>query len=299
MNNKLPDTDEELRQLLERVDRQLTNEGFPIPSRPLHALRVISAEFNTPLPITPPFPSANDELRENWPFSQRVYEWYDERYGNRLKVNFGPGRMVFLIRGDPWVFRFPRIYGSVLLTASRDFNSQKIRTDGQPALFNVLDSIQDFPRGLRASLADDELSDIYNHFLLGFFVFSYLEEIASNNLINSALADIAASVNHIMDHDPNYGLSKWSSLQAAEKLIKAIISAFGGKYSRTHDLSKLVRDAENSGISLSINNDLLDRLHCVSDIRYGQAHASFAEAISAHHAVFELAKILHEKLKPA
>ncbi len=287
----LPNADDQINDLLDRVDKSLAAKGVPISARPMQALGEISAQFNVSLPISPPLPGMRHPVFDNWTFSEKVLQWYDGRYGDRLKVEFGPGRIAFLLRGDPWVFRFPRIFGKVVFFAIRAPRSQqtnRFSMDGTPVGHNIVDSIEALPEGFRSSLTDTELNLIENRFMLGFTALMLLEELApKNELATLAKSEIAASVDHIMGHQPELSLSKWASLHAAEKALKAAIQIRGGPYTRTHKLDVLCQEARNAGFNLDIDSQI-NQLSCGAGIRYGQERATLEEAVSAHHATLEI-----------
>jgi hypothetical protein len=288
---RLTETEEAFAELMETVDQRLAGEGRAIPHRQLHAVRVIGSEFSLPLPFTPPIPGFEHPSFQYWSITQRIYQWYQRRYGDRLKTDFSPGRIVFMMRGDRWVIRLPRIYGRVRFVPSRapkSIKSNEIRTDGREIIFNILDSVENLPDGLRQSLTDAEINMLCNCFLRGYQAVTALEELASVELVGAARSDISASVDQIAGSHGNFAPSKWSSLQAAEKIIKAAIEATGNNYRRIHDLDALVQDAKNSGVDLGID-DLLTPLRCTPSIRYGQETVNAADAIAAHEASLSIA----------
>ena len=54
-----------------------------------------------------------------------------------------------------------------------------------------------------------------------------------------ARGDVEAAVNGLMARGGRYEESKWASLQAAEKVLKAAINRPGAKYGFTHGLAGL------------------------------------------------------------
>jgi len=64
-----------------------------------------------------------------------------------------------------------------------------------------------------------------------------------------ALDDLNQSAVYLTAPKPNYGLSKWSSLQAAEKMLKSYAVQNGGKLHKKHDLTKLEKEAVNAGLA--------------------------------------------------
>jgi len=296
VGRSIPNAADEFNELLERIDAQLRKERVSIGFRPLRALGVVSSEYGIPLPLGPLPHGTSEPAGKNWPISERILAWYRTRYGDRLKSNLGPGRMAVLIRNDVWVFRFPRFYGSVKIIASRTGESIPMTNNRQPAMHNILDSIDKLPARLRGSLTEHELQTLYQWFISGHKGFQRIQSLAGDDLIKSALADIDACVGNLSGDKPNFGLAKWSSLQAGEKVLKAAIHRKGAVFSRTHDLSALINEASRAGLCLHIDS-IIASLQCSPGIRYGEEACGLREAIDAHHAVFTMASRVTEALR--
>ncbi len=296
MGNCFPADEQKFNELMTQIDCELAKQKFAISKRPIRALGIISTRFGILLPFGQPPPGTNPELSKYWPISKRVRKWYKHHYGDRLNMDFSSGRMAFMINEDVWVFRFPRLYGSAEFVSSKTIKSERIRTDGKPVTYNILDCIESFPDGFRMSLSDSQLAILGKYFRLGFEVFSSLEMLSGNDLIMSAKADISTSIGHLFARQPQYGLSKWSSLQAAEKILKATIEMRGGNYSKTHKLKKLVEEVKKCGLSLDVSI-IIAEIQCAPAIRYGQEPCSKTDAIRSHHAVFELATAIIKGMK--
>ncbi len=288
MEECFPNEEQKFNELMSQIDRELAKQKFDIPKRPIRALGIISTRFGIPLPLGQPMPGTFHELSKYWPISKRVKKWYENRYGDRLKMDFSLGRMAFMIDEDIWVFRFRRFYGSGKFVSSKTIKSERIGTDGKPFTCNILDCIESLPDGFRMSLSDSQLVMLGKYFHFGLDVFSSLEMLSGNDLIMSAKADISTSIDHLFTRQPQYGLSKWSSLQAAEKLLKATIEMRGGNYSKTHKLKTLVEEVKKCGLGLDVSI-IIAEIQCTPAIRYGQEQCSKSDAIRAHHAVFKLA----------
>jgi len=106
-------------------------------------------------------------------------------------------------------------------------------------------------------------------------------------LIQQAKGDIDASVTHIFSNPPQYGLSKWSSLQATEKIIKAYIEEKNNNFPFSHDLKKLAGEAKDLGLR-GIPDSLLDLIQCSAGVRYGNPIVNLNEAIQAHQACLDI-----------
>ena len=256
----------------------------------------MSEQFgNIPLPIGPAPTEGLNEACSNWPISEKVHGWYKRRYGDRLKNVFVTGKMAFFIRNDVWVFGFPTIFGKVELFAHQTASFPRHTTDGTPAKYNVLDAIEGLPVGLRESLTDCELREVFDNFLLGMHANKGIQTLMGEVFVRNAIDDISAAVEHLRSEHPNCGLSKWSSLQAAEKIIKAAIRKLGGSFTNSHSLVKLTEQAVAAGISDSWS-DFIPAIQCQAAVRYGEVLCSLTEAMDAHHASlrfsFQLTKSL-------
>lgn len=293
MAGPIPENTEKFNELMLTIDRHLASLGCGIPQRPIAALGEVSKRYSLPLPITEPLPRSNHEAAPFWPVSVRIYDWYKKRYGERLKISLSPGRMAILVEDDLWVLRIPRIYGAVNLTVSRTIQSSRSHSTKGPVVYNVVDALENMPSSRVRSMPDNELEHIFEKFTLGLQAFGLIEGSASQHeLVRSATADIGAAVDHLMATPAQYGLSKWSSLQATEKAMKAAISLTGGTYSNTHCLARLGEQAENSGLT-NRWSILTPHIQCSPGIRYGDEICDRDSAVRAHHASLALIIQLH------
>lgn len=264
------------------LDRELASSAVSIPRRPLHVLAVISERYHVTLDIAPGAIFQEDVPEEKLPIPDRVHLWYERRYGERVKTNFSPGRMVILIEEDLWTIRFGRIFGRVAFTVSRTFRSERLSTNGSPVKYNVLDAVEEMPPTRWRDLPDDELEHIYHKFMLGMEAFSWLEGSSSlHPLIESSASDVSTAVERLMAQPGSWGLSKWASLQASEKVMKAVISLRGNSYPTNHNLSDLVTQV-CAGEARRELSALIEPIQCSPGIRYGEEKCSRDEALLAH-----------------
>ena len=198
------------------------------------------------------------------PLYEKIVDWFNRRYGDRLKMD-PTWRMAVLIRGDLYQLRLPLCFGSVNLTCSPEHfgiaNEAKVGGRNQLPTINILDLLDDFTEDYGRSLTRDELMALTNAFLLGFDARNKIDSISESEFVKEAIGDIHVSVTHLFATPPQYGLSKWSSLQAAEKLLKAFIRQQGGEVERIHKLEKLASVAESLG-SPPVPRSLLDKIQC-------------------------------------
>lgn len=200
-----------------------------------------------------------EDFGGEWPTDQAsrtLHKWYEERYGGRLKTSWDVGLVAVRIRGSLWRGRIRTIYGRVRLCATRQpVKSQDISKGGQPLLANVLDSIDHLTPALRRKLTDDELGRVFEVFKLGYDAYYGLKNGASHPRLGAVFRDHEVAVETLVGDHRHLGLSRWSSLQPAEKVMKAAVSVLGSSPRRDHDLlaleiAKLLAAVLGRGIEL-------------------------------------------------
>ena len=272
--------------MMAEIDNKLSRDGCPIANRPLHAGREISVRYKIPMPIAvtdvkrlPP------ELRPYAPLSIAIGRWYNDTYGDRLKVDMCPGRTVVRLDGDLYVLKVPRIFGSVAFGVSREFLPQP-SSGRSPLRGNIIQLIEHMTPTKASRLSEASLKAVEQTFLTALWA-SYTLEATPHDLLHSARGDIATAVTALMSDRGRFGESKWASLQAAEKTLKAAIALQGGQFKFTHDLEKLSSGLEPLGVSLNAP-DLLTAIQCTPGIRYGEEPCTQDDALAAHAASLSL-----------
>jgi HEPN domain len=262
----------------------LAKRGVPIPRRPERVHYMIEQQLKCNILLF-------DEVYN------RIFSWFKERYGDRAKSDIVIGRSLVKIGGDlfsvtfPWLGRPPgpeywpgplvplnryawRIRESFELGAMKErqeHNRQHNVTDSNDPLMwidgittSFIDAIQ--PRKqmrLRFGLLD---------------VWRMFDTMCT--LPRNWLADMDAAVDHLIREDRQCGLSRWASLQAAEKTLKGYIRALRGNPPRTHDLQSLANQAQRLGLSL-LAPSLISRAQCSPSVRYDEP-VTLKQAIDAH-----------------
>jgi len=187
--------------------------------------------------------------------------------------------------------RLPLVYGSVHITCSAErygiTNESKTHAKNQSPTINILDLLDHFTEEYARSLNNDELTYLTNAFLLGFNARNEIDSVSESAFVKEAIGDIDVSVAHLFATPPQYGLSKWSSLQAVEKFLKAFIRQKGGTFEFTHNLEKLALAAESLGLR-AIPRPLLNKIQCPAGVRYGDPEVTQVEAVDAHHAALDM-----------
>jgi hypothetical protein len=122
-----------------------------------------------------------------------------------------------------------------------------------------------------------------------------IDEVSGSTFVTQAKADIKVTLSHLFSSPPNYGLSKWSSLQAVEKFIKAYIERRGNTPPFSHDLARLATDAELLGLPTVPRTDLA-KIQCSADVRYGQIPVGLNEAVEAHQTAISVCAEISKNL---
>lgn len=298
----LPKTQEEFHRVMEQIDAQLRAVNVQIHARALHAAGEYSRLFQLEMPMFPCSDKGTPGIYVGADAAAHIRKWFDDRYGDRQKIFMGPGSTVIVLKGDPWEIRLPRIYGQIQCVVERDLsryaNEPALRTDGQPPITNLLTLINNFPPGLATQLTDSECYDVLDIFKHALNCMHTIESIAGNSFVPEALSDIHASVRHIFAVPPHYGQSKWSSAQAAEKLLKSFLKVKCISFPFNHDIRGLNNLAMTGGMK-ELEQEIINRLQTPASVRYGDPTVSLTEAVSAHHASLLVGKHVSEALIPA
>lgn len=297
----IPTTQEEFNRVMEIIDAQLRAANVQIHARSLHAATEYSKLFKLAIPIAPCPKNGRVGVYTGGDASAHIRRWFDDRYGDRLKIFMGPGSAVILLRGDPWEVRLPRIFGTVRCVVERDLsryaNEPKLRSHGHQPNTNVLTLINDFPPALAAQLSDEECCNILELFMNTLNCMHAIERIRGNQYVHEALSDIQSSVRHIFTVPPHYGQSKWSSAQAAEKLLKSLLKVKGISFPTTHDIRRLSELVRTEGMK-PLESGITDQLQTPAAVRYGEESVSLIQAVAAHHASMMVGKHVSEILIP-
>jgi HEPN domain len=112
---------------------------------------------------------------------------------------------------------------------------------------NALDFVEDLQRAVSAKLKLHELRKIADDLVMATRQLTAIGSLYSHELGKQARTDLRASVDCIINHPSNLGMSRWHSLQAAEKLLKVYLKLKGKVYPKIHDLKDLTDLAISSG----------------------------------------------------
>ncbi|OBQ92502.1 hypothetical protein [Mesorhizobium sp. AA23] len=277
--------------MMAQIDLKLTGEGVDIPARPMLAMREVSMRYGLSMPLGGNPARLPPDLRENVPLSEAINQWYRDNYGDRLKVNPSPGRMVVQLDGDLYVLRVPRIFGSVTFVLKRQWLHHPGISRGA-AIINITQLVDEMTPAKAARLSDSALNAIGKAFETALPA-AYTLENTNHNLMSIARGDVDVAVDSLMARRGRNGESKWASLQAAEKVLKAAIDLTGEKFKFTHGLAALCQTLADAGLTFDASAQVA-AIQCKPGIRYGEESCSRDEALIAHQASLELVNILRE-----
>jgi HEPN domain-containing protein len=277
---------------MEDIDSEMIAEGIKISARPFVAGLKITGRYNVTLDACPPRRPPKQGCFDPPEISIRIHDWIELRYGKRVNIPFHIGRIVLPLRGALYKINCPITWGHVQFICEPQSFSQPRDALGlnAPPTVNMIDLVEDLTRDLAHSLTAEEVVRIGIAFVAGMGVYSALRVIRDVEYAHEALGDFDAAVFHLMEHEPQPGLSKWASLQAVEKLIKGYISQRGNPVRRIHSLKELCEEAAGLGLPRP-PEDYVKTVECSAGIRYGEVAVSVDEALKAHLVSLEMCEV--------
>ncbi len=247
-------------------------------------------------------------LSNTHPTTLRIIGWFERMYGDRIKVDWDFGRSVVLVHGEICQLRGIRFYGTRLVICSPIAIGLKLRQPTQQGdvveVNNLLEGgINGLTVDLAKALSEIECVDILKVCGQMFLAFTRLEAALGATRggtdaphIKEAMHDLLISADSLLTARPNYGQSKWESLQAVEKVVKSCILGKGGSPKFIHKLSELFKVAEDAGIP-KIGAALIDAVQCSPSVRYDSTLVPKLEAVRAHHAALAICGELAPNIK--
>jgi len=145
-------TKEDFERLMLEIDDKMQRRGDPIHMRQLLAVGEVSEALGRVRlrlvdhdVIPTPGIYTGDSL------SAHIRDWFDERYGDQLKVEWVIGYSIVLLKGDAWLLKFPLVYGQVEIICDRNLSrhySNVSSSADQKAQVNLLKLVENCPQGL-------------------------------------------------------------------------------------------------------------------------------------------------------
>lgn len=267
--------DSELHAVLMAIDQEMRDENINIPARPLMAMSKLSERYHLEIDL-------RGELAE------RMNKWFDHLYGERLQMGLSLGTTAILIAGDIYKITIPLFFGTSGFVFDMGPEERKTILRGREVtLLNIKRYIQGLTVARISTMTSDECNEVVTKFGKAAIAWSNLDSVAYADFVVEARADLNTSVEHLFSRVPQFGLSRWASLQAVEKLLKAYIQERGGRFQRTHKLDDLASEGERLGLS-RIDRTGLASIQCSPGVRYGSEQSTGQQAMAAHTAATEI-----------
>ena len=217
--------------------------------------------------------------------AERMSAWLRNRYGERLKADMSLGYVPITVGGDIYKVQVPPLFfGGQVVCLARSVT-------GQGPVINVLDLVISLPDSVRGMLDATELARIRTSWLRAYSAFEALTKTRNDPSVGSAHTDLDSAVKHLVQDKPEIGLSRWASLQAAEKYLKGWITKSRGSFKKIHELDKIAIAAENLGLP-PVNRSLLASIQCTAGVRYAVAGWTSQDAVTAFNAALEVCQLV-------
>lgn len=278
---------------MQEIDAEMRAAGVPIPARQIEGARRFAIKHMPGMIIMGPGQTT---------MSRRVMDWFSTRYGERLSFDPSDGHFLTVISGDFFRVVPPKFYGMVKFFADKKLADYDRGGIDRPVVHNILESVTDLTKEFSSTLTDHAVRTLNHDFFFGLRATSFLAKNKGFELISKARGDLVTAVDHLLAHPIRAEESRWSSLQAAEKLLKAAIEAHGGKFEKVHKLVDLANALARLGVGGN-GRSYTSKIQCTPGIRYGEERCTAREAFDAHKAfimltmeIYRTSKNFEEKL---
>lgn len=263
--NDIPD---DLSPVLREIDDKLKLEGVPPHMRAVRAVKEFSARFGVKSYVLDLAPVKPGEVILKTDYPKRIHAWFREVYGKRLPMQRSAKVAVFA-HGDLWEMLIPFGYGRLPI--------------------DPCDCLTHLTSARLALFTNADRREAHYQFALGHGVRAAFDRFRkSNQSFIEAETDWTTAVALLTAQTPNFGQSRWASLQMCEKFMKGLIVLFGeGDPRQRHDLEKLHGELAKSVEGLNLMH-LVSRLECLPAVRYGEVLSTQEQAYSAHKAGLQL-----------
>lgn len=202
-------------------------------------------------------------------------------------------KVAVLADGDIWEVRIPLIRGTAVGVERTLAEKHTQAFSRGPVWINACGALTHITQARLSGFSDADLSEVYGLYCVGLDVraaFDRFREV--HQKFEEAESDWATSVMHLTAQKPNFGQSRWSSLQMCEKFMKGLIEVIGDTAAgRVHDLSELHDKLALSILGLDLSHVLPD-IQCTAAVRYGETSSTREQAYAAHKSSLLLVRAL-------
>ena len=271
--------DRRFSELMAEVDVRLKKEEVAIFARPLQTIPIICQR-------------GGFSLNMGEPLAERIKVWFDDQYGERLKVDMSLGYGPIVIRGDlykmcsPWLF----MGGRIVCVAG------KVKQVGAGPIVDVLEFIDGLTDQRANDLKESELQALQQEFIQRQTLFVDLRHLQNDDAFKVAQGDLTSAVDFLFQERPQVGAARWACLQAVEKFLKGWIGKHGSTFPKTHTLASLNDLAHSLGLARVSDADLAD-VQCPPGVRYGEIHVSIEDVVAAFNAALRICAFIANEVK--
>jgi hypothetical protein len=263
---------------MSEIDEEMAVDKTPVVGRELHAVSYICRRFGFSLGF-------------HEPLFKRISAWCDARYGNRLNIDIN---VVFpvLIGHDIYELRASPFLAGYAVCAR-----ETVLDDIKEPHFNVLDLVDGLTPQRRAKITNAEIHELGSTFRERFTNQLAVGKVRNNPGFIEGFGDLQTASDVLFHPRPQLGASRWASLQAAEKFLKAWLKQYETP-KRVHDLQSLAKAAETHGLPAISRSDLT-LVQCSADVRYDMTGVTSKEAVDSFHAASRICAHIAKSLQPA
>ena len=291
---KIPD---DLSPILREIDPSLKEKAIPPHARPINAVIEFGNRYQISLPLAQLPAGASPELLATSIFTEKIHRWYEDRYGDQIKADFSEkAKVAVLADGDIWEMRIPLIFGMAVIEVKRDLPEDSGNFIAKQVLeINACASLTGITGARLQYFSDNDLNEVYGLFVVGLDVREAFNRFRkADPMFAAAEDDWFAAVGHMTNQSPNWGQSRWSSLQMTEKFMKGIIASIGDHtVPRVHNLRELHDILARSIPSLDLRH-LIDDIQCNASVRYNDPKTPSTRqlAYASHKASLLVVRVL-------
>lgn len=222
---QLPTSEAEFEEMMASLDDYLAGRGRLPAQRSLEASRLVSIALKlsgTPMLGGPPERGPEFGPRD---ILARVFDWYEQTYGQRNKLDLKMGYVVFPLGNTYWRLRIPLAYGELKCFVDRNLANvgRALGTTSDPASHNVLTGIDGLTQKRSDRLTEAELDTVMRTFANGHAAMATLHELDGDDLFDQARADYASGIEALAGGQA-LSNARWDTAQCAEKVFKGLLA---------------------------------------------------------------------------
>lgn len=282
--------------ILREIDAELKAQGVLPHQRSAHAVIAFGKRFNISLPLfrlNPSSPRVSEAVNQEH-VTVKIYEWFDEIYGERINVDpSSKAKVAVLAHGDLWEMRIPLVWGTEITTATKDFTLPKNIVSQGPIYTNAAVQLEKITPARLSEFTDADLAETLQMYDLGRLVRTAFDSFRNDHrLFPIAESNWSAAVFHLTAQNADYGESRWSSLQLVEKFMKGLLYLMDDATAEEikdagHELKKLHRLLVRSIRDINLM-PLAKEVQCTAQVRYGEVVSTRDQAYKAHKSALRI-----------